>query len=138
MAVSAATARRLVSLGLPGERTTALPNFVASARLAERSRADRGEFALVASRLVEEKGIDTAVTACRAAGVPLVIAGEGPDEPRLRAMAAADGVRFVGRVPRARLDELRREAAMVLVPSRWEEPCPYAALDALPDAVPGL
>jgi glycosyltransferase involved in cell wall biosynthesis len=138
IAVSDATARRLVSLGLPGERTMALPNFVASARLAEGSRADRGEFVLVAGRLVEEKGFDTAVTACRAAGVPLVIAGQGPDEPRLRAMTAADDVRFVGRVPLARLDELRREAAMVLVPSRWEEPCPYAVLDALADGVPVL
>jgi glycosyltransferase involved in cell wall biosynthesis len=139
IAVSSATARRLISLGLPGERTVALPNFVASRRLADASVADRGQFALVAGRLVEEKGFDVAVTACQAAGVPLVIAGEGPDAPRLRALAAGDdGVRFVGRLPEERLAELRRQAAVVLVPSRWEEPCPYAVLDALADGVPVL
>jgi glycosyltransferase involved in cell wall biosynthesis len=140
IAVSDATARRLVELGLPGERTFALPNFVARSRLAERSRADQGEFALVAGRLVEEKGFDTAVRACASAGVPLVVAGDGPDGGRLRALAArSDGeVRFTGRLPSDELAELRRRAAVALVPSRWEEPCPYSVLDALADGVPVL
>jgi glycosyltransferase involved in cell wall biosynthesis len=140
IAVSDATARRLIDLGLPGERTVALPNFVARSRLAERSRADQGEFALVAGRLVEEKGFDTAVRACVDAGMPLVIAGEGPDEERLRALGAAhpDAVRFTGRLPASELADLRRRAAVALVPSRWEEPCPYAVLDALADGVPVL
>ena len=33
---------------------------------------------------------------------------------------------------------VRREAAVVLVPSRWEEPCPYAVLDAYAAGIPVL
>ncbi len=35
-------------------------------------------FALVGSRLAPEKGIEVAIEACRLAGVPLVVAGDGP------------------------------------------------------------
>jgi glycosyltransferase involved in cell wall biosynthesis len=138
LAVSEATARRLVELGLPAERATALPNFIADAALAPRSRADQGTFALVSGRLVEEKGFDTAIVAAHAASVPLVIAGDGPDEARLRGLAGSGDVRFTGRLAPPALAELRAGAAVVLVPSRWEEPCPYAALDAFATGVPVL
>jgi glycosyltransferase involved in cell wall biosynthesis len=139
VAVSRATLTRLTELGLPGERATAVTNFVPAPGFAARTRAHEGEFALVSGRLVEEKGFDTAIAAAQAAGVPLVVAGEGPDQDRLRGLAAAGGdVRFVGRVPGTRLAELRSQAGVVLVPSRWEEPCPYAALDALAAGVPVL
>jgi len=135
--VSEASADRLAEFGLARERLTVLPNFVRSDALAADSFAADGEFALAAGRLVEEKGFDTAIAAARAAGVPLVIAGAGPDERRLRDLADST-VRFVGVLPESELAELRPRAAVVLVPSRWEEPCPYSALDALADGVPVL
>ena len=92
----------------------------------------------MAGRLVEEKGFDTAIGAARAASVPLVVAGDGPDERRLRELAGGADVRFVGRLSPASLADVRRRAAVVLVPSRWEEPCPYAVLDALAAGVPVL
>jgi glycosyltransferase involved in cell wall biosynthesis len=138
VAVSAATARRLIELGLPAERTSALANFLPAAALASASRAGEGEFALVSGRLVAEKGFDTAIAAARTARVPLVVAGSGPDESRLRELAAGGDVRFVGWVSAEELAQLLRRAAIVLVPSRWEEPCPYAALDALAAGVPVL
>lgn len=138
VAVSQATAERLTALGLPAQRTTALINFVPAAGFAAASRAGEGEFALVSGRLTEEKGIDTAIAAARAAGVPLVVAGQGPDEGRLRALAAGADVRFVGWASPAALAELRARAGTVLIPSRWEEPCPYAAVDALAAGLPVL
>ncbi|HEY3725718.1 MAG TPA: glycosyltransferase family 4 protein [Solirubrobacteraceae bacterium] len=138
VAVSAATAQRLVGLGLPAAQTRSVPNFVPAAGFAGRSEAAAGEYALVSGRLVEEKGFDTAIEAARAAGVPLVVAGEGPDAPRLRSLAHAADVRFTGRLAAGALAELRRGAGAVLVPSRWEEPCPYSALDALAAGVPVL
>jgi glycosyltransferase involved in cell wall biosynthesis len=138
VAVSGATARRLIELGLPGERTTALANFVAASGFAASSRAADGEFALVSGRLVEEKGFDTAIAACRGADVPLVIAGEGPDASRLRKLAGGGDVRFTGWLSATALAELRARAGVVLAPSRWEEPCPYAVLDALAAGVPVL
>src|SRR5947209_2715978 len=138
IALSQVHGARLQELGVPGERMVTLSNFIAEGRLAESSRADEGRYALVSGRLVEEKGFDTAVRACAAAGVPLMVAGEGPDAGRLRGVAAGHEVTFTGRLDAAALDELRRGAAMVLAPSRCEEACPYSVLDAMADGVPVL
>jgi glycosyltransferase involved in cell wall biosynthesis len=113
-----------------------LPNFVAG--FAEHTSAEAGQHALIAGRLVEEKGFDTAIAAAAAAGVPLVVAGEGPDEPRLRKLANGANVRFTGRLTQDDLARARADAAVALVPSRWEEHCPYAVLDAMAAGVPTL
>jgi glycosyltransferase involved in cell wall biosynthesis len=138
LAVSGATAGRLVELGLPAERTTTIHNFVAQDAFARHSRAGHGAYALVTGRLVEEKGFDTAIAAARGAGVPLRVAGDGPDETRLRALATGADVKFMGRVSPAELARLRARAGVALMPSRWEEPCPYAVLDSLAGGVPVL
>jgi glycosyltransferase involved in cell wall biosynthesis len=138
VAVSEAQRRRLVELGTPDGRLATLPNFIAEQRFAEASAAGEGRYALAAGRLAEEKGFDTAISACAEAGVPLVIAGDGPDAARLRALAAGANVTFTGRIAEAELDGVRRGAAVALVPSRWEEPCPYAVLDAHAAGVPAL
>ena len=128
----------LERLGLPAEKTATLPNFIPEASFTGRSAAREGRYALVAGRLVEEKGYDTAIRAARTAGVPLVVAGEGPDEGRLRRLAAGGDVRFAGLLSPQALADVRRQATVVLVPSRCEEACPYAVLDALADGVPVL
>jgi glycosyltransferase involved in cell wall biosynthesis len=136
--VSAGHGARLRELGLPGEKAATLPNFVPERQLADRSRAGEGQFALVAGRLVKEKGYDTAILAARAAGVPLVVAGEGPDEGRLRRLAAGGEVRVTGLLSPEALADVRRQAGVVLVPSRCEEACPYAVLDAFAAGIPVL
>jgi glycosyltransferase involved in cell wall biosynthesis len=138
VAVSDALAVHLRDLGLPPSLTATLPNFMPTAEFAAESRAGDGEFALVAGRLTEEKGFDTAIAAARAAGAPLVLAGSGPDEPRLRRLAEGADVRFAGRLAPDALARLRRRAAVALVPSRWEEPCPYSVLEAMAAGVPVL
>jgi len=138
LTVSGATARRLVQLGLPAGPTSSLPNFISAASFAPTTQAERGQYALVSGRLVPEKGVDTAIAAARSTGVPLVVAGDGPDVARLRGLAGDANVRFTGRLEQRALAEVRARAAVVLVPSRWEEPCPYAALDALAAGVPVL
>jgi len=114
VAVSDALAAHLRDLGLPASLTATLPNFLPDVDFASESHADAGEFVLAAGRLVEEKGFDTAIAAARAAGAPIVIAGEGPDEERLRALGADGDVRFVGRVEPAELAALRRRRAVAL------------------------
>src|SRR5581483_8395614 len=138
IAVSDALAAHLRDLGLPPSLTATLPNFMPTTAFATESRAGVGEFALAAGRLTEEKGFDTAIAAARGAGVPLVIAGAGPDEARLRSLADGADVRFTGRLARADLAGLRRRAAVALAPSRWEEPCPYSVLEAMAAGVPIL
>lgn len=136
VAVSGALADRLGALGLPRERTTVLLNVVRD--VAERSYAAAGTHALVAGRLVPDKGFDIAVRAACAAGVPLRIAGAGPEEERLRALAADGDVAFLGQLDGAALAAQRRTAAVLLAPSRFDDPCPMSVVEALADGVPVL
>ncbi len=132
--LSEATGARMRQLGLPGERARVLGNYIES--FAPASTADRGGYALAVGRLVEYKGFELAVAAARAASVPLILAGTGPDEARLRALAEGGDVRFLGWVDERRLAELRAGAAIALVPSRCEEQCPYVLLDAIGAGLP--
>ena len=102
---------------------------------AERSAAAAGAHALVASRLAREKGVEVAVEACARAGVPLVVAGDGPLAETLKA-AAPPGVRFAGRVGDAELAALRARAALAIVPSRAAETMGLAAVEAMAAGVP--
>jgi glycosyltransferase involved in cell wall biosynthesis len=137
VAPSQYAAGQLVRLGLPADRISVLAHYLPADAFAQRSRAAEGRYALVASRLSEEKGIDAAIEACARVGVPLKIAGDGPWEPQLRAAAAdREGIEFLGRVGRYRLAELLAGAAMVLMPSRYHEFSPYAALEAAAAGVP--
>ncbi|MGH2763062.1 MAG: glycosyltransferase [Thermoleophilaceae bacterium] len=56
-----------------------------------------GDAYLVLSELISHKRIDTALEAFAELGLPLVVAGGGPDRRRLRRLATPN-VRFVGRV----------------------------------------
>jgi len=124
---SRAAADRLAQLGAPAD--CHVVGHVVS-EFAERSTADKGTYALVASRLAPEKGIEVAIEACRIAGVELVVAGDGPHPlPR-------DSARFLGRVDRAELARLRAGAALAIVPSRSHETYGLAAVEAMAAGVP--
>ncbi len=138
VAVSAATRARLEALGLPPGATEVIPNALGPEAFAPDSAAASGRYALVAGRLAEEKGVDLAIAAARAAGVPLRIAGDGPDGPRLRALAVGGDVTFLGHLEPGALAAARRGAAFALAPSRWEEPCPFAVLEAMAAGLPVL
>jgi glycosyltransferase involved in cell wall biosynthesis len=126
---------RLRELGAPlGDRAHVIPSV--QREFAPASTAAAGRFALAAGRLAPEKGFADAVAACARAGVPLVVAGDGPQLPELRALAAGADVTFTGRIPPDRLAALRREAAVAIVPSRYEEILPLAALEAMAAGLP--
>ena len=131
-------AERVVQLGLPGERVETLAHYLPDSAFAERSRAGEGTYALVAARLSPEKGIDAAISAAAGAGIPLRIAGDGPDRPRLEALAdrAGSPVELLGRVTPEGVRELLAGAAAVLMPSNYHEFSPYAALEAMAQGVP--
>jgi glycosyltransferase involved in cell wall biosynthesis len=71
--------------------------------------------ALVVSALAPYKRIDLAIEACRLAGVPLRIVGQGPEESRLRRMAGAQ-VDFLGSLSDDEIRRCYREAGVVLLP----------------------
>src|SRR5215218_1283161 len=132
---SAFALRRLRVLGAPvDERARVL--WSVQRELAEGSSAARGRHVLYAGRLSHEKGVADAVAACRVAGLPLVVAGDGPIAGELRERASGADVRFVGRVVAEELAGLRRDAAVAVVPSRYAEILPLAALEAMAAGVP--
>lgn len=101
-------------------------------------------FVLAAGRLVHQKGFDLLIRAFGtvARDVPamrLAIAGEGPDEASLRALAAELGlsarVLFLGRV--SALPALMREATAFILSSRFEG-FPNVLLEALDQGVPTI
>jgi glycosyltransferase involved in cell wall biosynthesis len=132
---SAFALRRLEQLGAPLDGKARVLASV-QRTFADRSRAAAGRYALYAGRLAPEKGVADAIAACRAAGVPLVIAGDGPQAAELRALGAGAEVRFAGRVDAPELAELRAGAAVALVPSRYAEILPLAALEAMAAGLP--
>jgi len=77
--------------------------------------SEPSRFALVVSALVPYKRVDLAIAACGRAGVPLKIAGDGPERSSLERTAGPD-VEFLGRVPDADIRELYRRAAVTLLP----------------------
>jgi glycosyltransferase involved in cell wall biosynthesis len=132
---SASALARLQQLGAPlGGRAHVLSHF--TREVAGAPRFDPSGPALVASRLAPEKGVDVAIDACRSAGIPLVVAGDGPLAAELRSRAAGAQVEFVGRVSHQRLAELRAGASIALVPSRSAETFGLAAAEAMGAGLP--
>jgi glycosyltransferase involved in cell wall biosynthesis len=124
---------RLRELGAPVGAAHVIPPVVRT--FAHQPGA--GPHALVTSRLAPEKGIEVAIEACQLAAIPLVVAGDGPERERLEGTAGGE-VRFAGRVDEARLAELRRTAAVALVPSRSAETFGLAGAEAMAAGVPVL
>ena len=88
-----------------------------------------GRHALVVSALVPYKRLDLAIDACRLAGVPLTIVGDGPGRSVLERRAGRNAdVTFLGRRGNEEVRDLYRRAAVVLLPG--EEDFGIAPLEA--------
>ncbi len=79
------------------------------------SKVTKGTYYLVLSRLVPYKRIDLAVEAFNRLGLPLIIAGEGPEEKHLKKMAK-ENVCFLGRVPEDKKAELYQNCKGFIFP----------------------
>lgn len=145
--VSRALKDKLADLGVPPTDISVLRNGVDLERFAPRDRdAIRarlnlgGTVWLAVGNLVELKGVHITLAAlARQPETTLLIAGEGPEETRLRQLAERLGVtarvRFLGILPHARLCEYYNAAdATVLASSR--EGMPNVVLESLACGTP--
>lgn len=121
---------KLIEWGWPETMLTYIPNFVAVPEGAANN--DEGEFYLFAGRLAPEKGIATLVAAIARNGQRLVVAGAGPEEARLRGIAAACGadIEFRGHVSGSALADLMSRARALVLPSEWYENAPVSILES--------
>jgi len=91
-----------------------------------------GDYFLYLGRLSFEKGAATLIKAAADAGVPLKIAGTGPEEMNLKKLAAENGGRvdFLGYLSGERLRDVLRSSRAVVLPSEWYENAPLSLLEA--------
>jgi glycosyltransferase involved in cell wall biosynthesis len=122
----------LLQVGLTADRIDVIPPFVHALDLS--AEADGPPCVLFVGRLVAAKGVMDALDAWRLSEVelPLMMAGTGP----LREAAEADGALVTGWVDRQRLSALYQRAAVVVMPSRWQEPFGIVGLEALSMGTP--
>ena len=137
--------------GVTAEKVHVIPNPVDTEVFAPGcAREVRRRYLLVPRRLVKKNAVDVAIRALgyvRDPSVELWIAGEGPEERRLRSLVRAIGlqrrVRFLGSVMHgARLAALMAGARAVIIPSvpveGVIEATSIAALEAMSVGVPVL
>ena len=130
--------------GLSGAGPAVLPNPLSLAELPPRA-PQRRKTLLFVGRITADKAPDVFIAACAQTLPHLpgwtarMIGGDrfGPDSPEtgyvtsMRAEAARAGVAFEGPRPHAEVLAAMAEAAIVVVPSRWDEPFGLTALEAL-------
>ncbi len=121
---------KLIEWGWPQEQLIYIPNFVETQHLQPVYEAQ--DYFLFAGRLAPEKGLVTLIHAAAKAGVKLIIAGTGPDEADLKALAAELNapVDFAGYVTGEKLHRLIGEAKALVLPSEWYENAPVSILEA--------
>lgn len=108
--VSNFLATELERLGVPRERVRVLPMPLALPS----GSAPRGEGLLCVARLTPLKGVERAIGLARALRVPLTVVGEGPEAPRLSALARGQNVVFTGRLTRPEIAAIPAAAAVLL------------------------
>lgn len=119
-----------VRWGWPAERFAVVPNFVDASAFAPVFAP--GSHFLYFGRLSTEKGVATLIRAAAQSGVQVKVAGTGPLEANLKALASASGARveFVGFRSGADLHQLIASARAVVLPSEWYENAPMSVLEA--------
>ncbi|MDQ3982934.1 MAG: glycosyltransferase, partial [Actinomycetota bacterium] len=131
---------KLAEVGLDGQRIVVKPDVVVSqARHATPPRVH----ALFVGRLTYEKGVDTLLGAWRELPeIPLVVAGGGPEEHRLRAEVRQseieDRVTFLGHTSHADALAAIERARFVVVPSLSYETFGRTAVEAYASGAPVL
>jgi glycosyltransferase involved in cell wall biosynthesis len=131
LAISEFVRLKYIEAGFPGARIRVKRHFAwPSAR-----RKGPGDYFLFLGRLSEEKGVGTLLHAWPGNAGRLIIAGSGPEEGRLKAMAT-DGVEFVGSVAPEEAARLILGARCLIAPSIWSEPAGRVVLEAYAAGVP--
>lgn len=122
---------KLIEWGWHPDKLEHIPNFVPPADLRQAGHYDGS--ILYFGRLSSEKGLATLLRASALSGVPIDIAGDGPQEQELQELASelSAPVNFLGRLDGDALWGRVGSARAVVLPSEWYENAPMSALEAM-------
>lgn len=121
---------KLVEWGWPEAMIEYVPNFIELDNY--QPNYQPGKYFLYFGRLSAEKGVETLIKACAQKGYKLVVAGSGPIEHELKALAANLGaeVDFKGFCSGDTLFDLVKQSRAIVLPSEWYENAPISILEA--------
>ena len=134
IALSQAQGAKHAQMGIPEKRIHVIPHFY-EPKGESIPPCPRGNI-LFLGRLSPEKGVDHLLQAwklVRPNGRKLIIAGEGPEEPKLKALAkrlALRDVDFVGFLKGDQQRAIWAQTAFSVIPSIWSEPFPLTFLES--------
>jgi len=124
--------------GVPPDHVTVLPNPAPEVPELPSREELRGRFGIegttlvFAGRLAAQKSLEVGIEAAKRAGVPLLVAGDGPERAALEALG---GARFLGPLSRRGVLELFRAGDAALLSSSWEN-FPHSVVEALAVGTP--
>jgi glycosyltransferase involved in cell wall biosynthesis len=121
---------KLIEWGWPPDKLVHIRNFVPDAP--PPAATPGGDHVLYFGRLTPEKGIATLIKAAAASSIPVRIAGTGPQEAELRALAKSLGAPaiFAGFLKGDALWAEVDAARAVVLPSEWYENSPMSVVEA--------
>ena len=122
--------QKLIEWGWNGDKIVTIPNFLSSPPATR--AAPGGDYLLYFGRLAQEKGLATLIRAAALSGTRVTIAGTGPEEASLKALAAELGapITFAGFRTGDALWSLVDGARAVVLPSEWYENGPMSIIEA--------
>ncbi len=134
--ISEFSRQKFIKGGLPAEKISVKPNFVAPTVLPANHL---GDYVLYAGRLSVEKGVMPLLEAWEHIdSVPLKIAGDGPLREQVLSAAARkpEQIEWVGQQTNQQVQHLMTQALLVVFPSLQPEGLGLAGLEALAVGVP--
>jgi glycosyltransferase involved in cell wall biosynthesis len=123
---------KFIEYGWPKDKLVRLPHFSLMPPLLEAK--PKGRYVLFAAQLSPEKGVDILNGVARLLPhIPFVVAGDS----RMK-QSEIQNIRYVGHQGSAVLQEIYREAALVFVPSRFQETFGLSVLEAALQRTPAV
>ena len=106
-------------------------NSIDHSKFSQTESAKKTFDVVTASRLVPWKGVDEIIQCCKELNLSLGIAGEGPDEARLKYFASALGasVTFLGQIPKSEMLDFYSAGKIFVLNSSYEG-LPHALIEA--------